>query len=226
MRKVTMTLGVVAFGLFLSSGSAWATACAGAAPFTDVAPGDIFCTDVEWLKNRSITLGCTSPTLYCPNDVVTRGTMALFMQRLGTLLTPTIVYGSGFPNDPNAIPNYACQSSALAVANFPRSAKIQAWLWTHDAPATKEVRASIVYSTDGGTTWIDAGGFFRRDTVTAGENSNMSIYASIDLDTINNYKFGVSVTDVVTPAVLAFIDCEVVATVISRTGASSPFDPN
>lgn len=61
-------------------------AAAGAAPcagFTDVDDSSSFCTSVAWMKNRGITLGCTSATLYCPNDAVTRLQMAAFLYRLG-----------------------------------------------------------------------------------------------------------------------------------------------
>src|SRR5688572_8545537 len=56
-----------------------AAPCAG---FTDVDDTDPFCVNVEWMKNRGITLGLT-PTLYDPNAPVTRLQMAAFMYRLG-----------------------------------------------------------------------------------------------------------------------------------------------
>ena len=55
--------------------------------FSDVTTSDIYCGAVEWLKSRAVTLGCTATT-YCPNDVVTRASMALFLNRLGTTLSP------------------------------------------------------------------------------------------------------------------------------------------
>ena len=41
-------------------------------------------------KNRAITTGCTSTTLYCPTDNVSRLAMAAFMNRLGDALTPEV----------------------------------------------------------------------------------------------------------------------------------------
>ena len=70
----------------LVSAGAGAQSCAG---FVDVPASDGFCPNVEWLKNRSITLGCTDTTHYCPTASVTRLAMAAFMNRLGTALTPT-----------------------------------------------------------------------------------------------------------------------------------------
>jgi hypothetical protein len=83
MRKF---IGVAGFGLLgLLSSTAQAAPCAG---FTDVDDTSQFCGNVTWLKNRGITLGCTSATLYCPNDFVSRLQMAAFMNRLGDSLFP------------------------------------------------------------------------------------------------------------------------------------------
>lgn len=49
-------------------------------PFTDIA-GTTFEADIVWLYNEAITVGC-SETLYCPDDVVTRGQMASFLVRM------------------------------------------------------------------------------------------------------------------------------------------------
>ena len=62
------------------AGSAQALPCAGVTAVDDTSP---FCANVTWLENRGITLGCTSATLYCPNDFVSRLQMAAFMIRLG-----------------------------------------------------------------------------------------------------------------------------------------------
>jgi hypothetical protein len=62
--------------------AAHAAPCAG---FTDVDDSSSFCVNVVWVKNRNITLGCTSPTLYCPNNAVTRLQMAAFLNRLGNV---------------------------------------------------------------------------------------------------------------------------------------------
>jgi len=71
---------VLAAAVLAASPAALAAPCAG---FTDVDDSSPFCVNVEWMKSRNITLGCTSTTLYCPNDPVTRLSMAVFMYRLG-----------------------------------------------------------------------------------------------------------------------------------------------
>ncbi|MCP4965416.1 MAG: hypothetical protein GY926_09290 [bacterium] len=51
-------------------------------PFTDD-DGSIFENDIEWLAFAGITQGCNPPVndLFCPNDFVTRGQMAAFLDR-------------------------------------------------------------------------------------------------------------------------------------------------
>ncbi len=54
-------------------------------PFTDVAQADGFCSSIQWMHNRGITLGCTTDQ-YCPADPVRRDQMAAFMFRLGNVV--------------------------------------------------------------------------------------------------------------------------------------------
>lgn len=52
--------------------------------FTDVPNDNIFHNNIQWMKDTGVTLGCNPPAndRYCPNNTVTRGQMAAFMQRL------------------------------------------------------------------------------------------------------------------------------------------------
>lgn len=52
--------------------------------FTDVPDTNIFHDSIAWLADNGVTKGCNPPTNdeFCPNDNVTRGQMAAFMQRL------------------------------------------------------------------------------------------------------------------------------------------------
>ncbi|MDH5286928.1 MAG: S-layer homology domain-containing protein [Betaproteobacteria bacterium] len=74
-----------------SPGLVGGAAYPGFAGFTDVLQSNQFCPEVEWVRNRSITLGCGAGTAYCPNDPVTRLQMAIFLKREGDKLTPTII---------------------------------------------------------------------------------------------------------------------------------------
>ena len=76
-----------------------------------------------WLKNRAITLGCTSTTLFCPNDAVNRLQMAAFMNRLGTAMTPVQLRVDDAPGsiDLDANP-VVCQTGTSLAEEFPRIA--------------------------------------------------------------------------------------------------------
>jgi hypothetical protein len=80
--SMVRTLALLGLTLGCSTGEVLAGPCEG---FTDVDASSPFCTHVAWVKNRGITLGCTS-TLYCPNDAVTRLQMAIFLYRFGNVV--------------------------------------------------------------------------------------------------------------------------------------------
>jgi hypothetical protein len=146
--------------------TASAAACAG---FTDVDSASAFCPNVEWLKNRAITTGCTSSTLYCPTDAVSRLAMAAFMNRLGTALTPTQLRVDTAPGaidlDVNAV---VCQTADFAVASFPRRAYVDLTL---NATATADVglAADVVQSTNAGATWTALNTGANRGSVAANQ---------------------------------------------------------
>jgi YD repeat-containing protein len=59
--------------------------------FNDVALTHPFFAQIDLIKNRGVTVGCTTnPPMYCPNDLVTREQMAAFIMRsLGEFSPPT-----------------------------------------------------------------------------------------------------------------------------------------
>lgn len=115
---------LLGFATAVLTGASVATAapCAG---FTDVDSADPFCPSVEWIRNRSVTLGCTSSTEFCPAGVVNRLAMAAFMNRLGTALTPVQLRVDASVGsvvlDANPV---VCQTSDFPVIDFPRRAYV------------------------------------------------------------------------------------------------------
>ncbi len=59
--------------------------------FTDVPDSNTFHSDIEWMKASGVTKGCNPPanTQYCPDDNVSRGQMAAFMNRFAGYLGAT-----------------------------------------------------------------------------------------------------------------------------------------
>jgi hypothetical protein len=68
------------FLLKAKCGSAYTPATPGSSPFADVPVGDPFLPWINKVYTLGITQGClTGPLRYCPNDPVTRGSMAKFI---------------------------------------------------------------------------------------------------------------------------------------------------
>lgn len=79
--RVTMIVSVTA--LIVAPLTALATHT-----FNDVPDTNNFHADIEWLEASGVTRGCNPPanTLFCPDDSVTRGQMAAFMNRFAGYL--------------------------------------------------------------------------------------------------------------------------------------------
>jgi hypothetical protein len=85
--------------------------------FDDVDPASSFCTSLEWVRNRGVTVGCNADgTQYCPWANVTRAQMAIFLSRLDRVLVPTLIDANG-----TAIGAYARESSPLVETVFYRT---------------------------------------------------------------------------------------------------------
>ncbi|MEO6929580.1 MAG: hypothetical protein ABI190_10490 [Casimicrobiaceae bacterium] len=146
-------------------------------PFVDVLDAASYCDAAVWLKDRSITLGCTDTTHYCPNDVVTRASMALFLNRLAVALAPDFLHqAQQFTT--GTVASVYCQTRPYVVASYNRVA-------TGDASAYylyggSLVFTGLVYSVNGGawvpwaalTTPLDVGS----STNTASSTSSAAIF--------------------------------------------------
>ena len=120
--------------------------------FPDVEPMSPFCPNVEWLKNRQVTLGCVAG-LYCPDDSVLRLSMAAFMNRLGTASTDVVLAVQAQPGAINLdTPPVVCQTTDFAVVDFPRLATVDA-VFSGQGAATVSFITEAVASFDAGTTW-------------------------------------------------------------------------
>lgn len=119
--------------------------CAG---FTEVVQ-DQFCTNVTWMKNRQITLGCTATT-YCPHEPVSRLAMAAFMNRIGNVLTPAVLHAeeSGASLDLLAAEHYVCQTGDLAGAAYTRMLLGEGAL-SFDVTGLQGVAVNVVWSRNG-----------------------------------------------------------------------------
>ena len=169
MKKTkTFRLMLVA-GALVASPFVAAAPCAG---FTDLDSSNGLCPNVEWLKNRAVTLGC-DVGVFCPTGSVTRLQMAAFMNRLGTALTPfeLLVEGSGAIDlDANPV---VCQTTPFTAANYPRHASADL-AFAGRATAGVDVGADVVVSLNNGSTWTVLNAIASRGTVPANEWASMA----------------------------------------------------
>ena len=213
--------------LALACGGALPASAALCAGFTDVQDTASYCTAVEWLKNRSITEGCTEVTLYCPGNVVTRASMALFLNRLGSALTPDLRHVEAVlpAVDPDASAAL-CATTTIASTPYPRQALLSV-AFAGQSGGDLGYAARPLVSTDGGATWnpVTNPASDLRESVagTAWTNSATSgVYA---IPAAQSVRFAIGVARHSGTADFTQARCQLTANVVNANGASSPFDP-
>lgn len=198
-----------------------AQSCAG---FTDVSAASSFCPNVEWLKNRAITLGCGSTT-YCPNDPVSRLAMAAFMNRLGNVLTPLALAVDGTPGalDLDAGP-VVCATADLALAGYPRRAQFDGVV-SATAPAQVDFAVDVVASTNAGATWAAVATLGALGGFAANRWGMVATLAQADLDVPQSIRFGLRASRGGLPGTTDLSDsrCQLRVNVYSRTGTATPY---
>ncbi len=220
---LAMTMAVATMA---AAPGALAAPCAG---FIDVDDTSAFCPNVDWLKNRAITLGCGLPgaNTYCPNDPVIRLAMAAFMNRLGTALTPVQLRVDLAPGaiDLDTSP-VVCQTGDLVVAatSFPRRAYVDL---SFNGNATGDVglAADLVVSLDGGANWTNLNTVVNRGSVPANQWGGLSDIGFSDLNVGQTARWGVRMSrgGIAGSTDLADSRCQLRALVYSRNGSASPF---
>jgi hypothetical protein len=163
-----------------------AAPCAG---FTDVDDGSPFCENVQWIRNRGITLGCEGTALYCPNDAVSRLSMAAFMNRLGDALAPVRlgIAATGVNLDIDPAPR-VCTTASHTVVGAPRLAHGLGTVAGAQGLET-DLAVEIVESTDGGTSWSPVSPMHK---VTSRESQSETISVMLpprDLVVGANYRY-------------------------------------
>ena len=215
-------LAAFALALGLTPTHAMARSCAG---FTDVSAADpLVCPAVQWVRNRSITLGCGTGTTYCPSDPVTRAAMALFMNRLGVALSPQLAFAEASVGavDPDLSP-VLCQTAATAAATYPRQALVSAafaGLATADAGFSVQPQAS----TDGGASWAPLGTVAIGETVVGPTWGNAGAVGTMQIPAGQAVRFAIRVSRAAGGGDFSQARCQVLANVMNANGASPPFD--
>lgn len=233
---------VAGLAAFLAAATpAMAQTCAG---FTDV-PDDgagpsAFCPGVQWIKNRSITSGCTGTT-YCPNNPVTRIQMAAFLYRMGKVVTPEDLGPAAFTSagrhDISTSP-ILCQTADYQVPpstsplSYPRRAMFNSKVNVWDPSSDVELVVDVMYSTQLGApgTWTSITGSQTFQTLRAGgavvDDVSMYPIGFTDLNVGTTYRFGIRIARVSPGGGTGNpnIYCENRVSITNRNGTLPPFD--
>jgi hypothetical protein len=199
-----------------------AAPCAG---FTDVDSTSPFCPNVEWIKNRSVTLGCSSATLYCPDSTVSRLAMAAFMNRLGAALTPVQVRVDDVTGTIDLdVDPVVCQTADFAVTDFPRRAYLDVTMSLISA-FDVNFAADLAYSTNAGATWTNVNTITNRSSVVANRWNGASDIGYLDLAVGQDIRWGVRMSRGGVPGTADIADsrCQLRALIHSRDGSFSPY---
>ncbi|MCL4764461.1 MAG: hypothetical protein KJ018_22225 [Burkholderiales bacterium] len=223
---------LAASALALAAIAAQPAAAQNCAGFTDVQAASPFCPSVEWMKNRAVTTGCTG-TEYCPDDAVSRLAMAAFMQRLGVALTPAFVRkrdpaigGLNLVGQQNL-----CATDPVAITGYPRAAIVRGLVNLYTPNGGMDVKAWVVYSTNGGTSWITpasndgtAYGSLYSGLTPPGDISLHPMNV-LDLDVGSTYQFALAVIRQTGTGDVANLYCENLVQLVNRNGtAPGPLD--
>lgn len=218
LRPLLGTLLLFATG----AGPALAAPCAG---FTDVQDTASFCPAVEWLKNRGITLGCT-PAAFCPNDGVTRASMALFLNRLGSALTADLRHVElVLPAVDPDLANALCATGAIVATPYPRQALVTIAFGGQSA-GDLGYAARPLFSTDGGATWnpVTNPASDVRESVAGAAWTNVATSGVYPIPAAQAVRFAIGVARHSGTADFAQARCQLTANVLNANGGSTPFD--
>lgn len=194
--------------------------CAG---FTDVDATNPFCPNVDWIKNRGVTLGCAA-VLFCPQDAIVRLRIAAVLNRLGTALTPQSQSVEATPGalDIDASP-IVCTTGSIVVSGFPREARVDAVLMGV-ASADVNIDVALVASTDAGANWAPLSPVPRSATLASGLWSSVRLVGDRDLAVGDTVVFGIRLERLMGTADLGDSRCALRVTLGNRNGTFSPFD--
>lgn len=162
-------------------------------PFTDVDQASPFCPNVQWMKNRGVTIGCTS-TLYCSAQDTTRLQMAVFMNRLGNVLSgvPQTLLFPSVSLTGLATEVICHQASDQAAALYERHVTLDAVLMglgSDNAEYTLEPVASV----DAGANWISLAPPAQFSTVN-GHWANVRVSGDRDVAPTEAVRYGLRLT--------------------------------
>ncbi len=191
--------------------------------FADIAASNPFCSNVAWMRNRAITLGCTATT-YCPSDAVQRLTMAAFLARLGAVFSvpPVQQQDSPGPLDLQSLA-IVCVTPDHATQSHPGRVELDA-IFNATAQGTIGIDVKLLASVDGGANW-EAIGAAAMQTIHAGRWVNVRAIASRDLEVGDTTRFAIGITRYSGTANPGDSRCVLRGRLWNRNGTGEIYDP-
>lgn len=179
--------------------------------FTDVPTTNTFHANIDNLRDAGITTGC-SPTTYCPNDPVTRGQMAAFLNR--GLGRAGMGDGAEVPIADN--PTKVASATMKTVGAGYILASVSSMAYTSDPSGCP---CSIDLQIEQSGDWS----FYFRETMSTGQRwISMGNEWVFDVDAAGTYTFDVWMTQVTG---VSTIDADAVLTLLyvpfDETGAAN-----
>jgi hypothetical protein len=233
MRTKSFIVVCAALVAVVANGPVAAQNCAG---FTDVLASSAFCPNVEWLKNRGITLGCASPpnppNSYCPNDPVTRLSMAAFMNRLGTALTPidlAPVTAAAVSVNPTLNP-VLCPTPmpgfVVAATSFPRRAYVNGAVHLSSPNVALDVLANVLVSINGASfTPISNSDHYASIYPGSAPAQHISLapFGWVDVAVGQTVRFAIGLSRFAGTGTSVMAGCSLAVQIGNRNAAASPF---
>jgi len=200
------------------------------AEFSDVDDANQFCANVAWLKNRAITLGCTTVPvpLYCPGDKVLRSSMAAFLNRLANALTPAteggILSSQGVDFDASPV---VCAQPQFAVTGFPRLAHGHAVVTVGSVVGSAEIGVTFVESTNNGANYNAVSPMQATDVTINTPSTVAIILPPRMLEVGTSYRYGLRLARIGGSATVGTdgqVSCEIKIFFENRNGVTPPLD--
>ena len=219
---------IAAFPLVSLAAAAHAAPCA---DFFDVESTSGFCPNVDWLKNRGVTVGCNT-NLYCPTQLVSRAQMASFLNRLANVMSP--IYLNEQDTWSFAIPVIDLDNNSVVCAlpaghiveGSPRLAHGEGFLLGGFGSDVGNFQIQFVESVDQGA-WTPVSSA-RQGTSTDSQLDRVSVMLPPRaLDPGTQYNYGLRVTRApggTSTNDLSNWTCMVRVQLENRNGTASPFD--
>jgi hypothetical protein len=212
----------------LAAAASWSPP-AGAAPcagFLDLDDSSSFCANVQWIRNRGVTLGCSIPNAYCPGDPVIRASMALFLQRLGLALTPEYLQGAQGVNEPVDPAPVRCVVTPNIV-NWPRVVEGIGSFVTLSNPGAADYAVQFVETLDAGKTWTAVSPMHAMSVTDQGSGTAVVLLPPRLLAAATQYQYGLRISRVAgstTTGNPSSGTCRSRLSVSNRNPGSPPFD--